>query len=185
MEQIEKEKKLKERKDALDKMETEKAKELKEKQEELAEKEKQNKKEYYSEPLPVNLSEDHEIYKIAGIKYGVSWQIISAVHFAETKGSRRHTRYVENKSSHAGGCTQFIPSTFKRYGVDGDGDGKANRKSCQDMIFSTANYLRALKNSGKNKKWFTYKGAVWGYNHAMWYVNGVKAEAKRLGFSGE
>lgn len=41
------------------------------------------------------------------------------------------------------GHMQFIPSTFLRYGVDGDGDGKINpRQSLADAIDSAANYLK-------------------------------------------
>jgi membrane-bound lytic murein transglycosylase B len=40
------------------------------------------------------------------------------------------------------GHMQFMPSTFLRYGVDGDGDGKINtRVSIADAIDSAANYL--------------------------------------------
>lgn len=41
------------------------------------------------------------------------------------------------------GHMQFIPSTFLRYGVDGDGDGRINpRESLADAIDSAANYLK-------------------------------------------
>lgn len=40
------------------------------------------------------------------------------------------------------GHMQFIPSTFLRYGEDGDGDGKINtRASLPDALYSAANYL--------------------------------------------
>ncbi len=46
--------------------------------------------------------------------------------------------------SYAGafGTTQFIPSSFRAYAVDGDGDGKRDVwNSPQDIIFSVANYF--------------------------------------------
>jgi membrane-bound lytic murein transglycosylase B len=40
------------------------------------------------------------------------------------------------------GQTQFLPSTFKAYAVDGDGDGKIDIwKSVPDVMYSAANYL--------------------------------------------
>ena len=53
------------------------------------------------------------------------------------------------------GHTQFMPSTYLRLAVDGDGDGHPNLvDSIPDALFSTANFLR-------NAGWQT--GAVWGY----------------------
>ncbi len=53
------------------------------------------------------------------------------------------------------GHTQFMPSTYLRLAVDGDGDGHSNLvDSIPDALFSTANFLR---NSG----W--QSGAIWGY----------------------
>jgi lytic murein transglycosylase len=53
------------------------------------------------------------------------------------------------------GHTQFMPSTYLRLAVDGDGDGRRDLvDSVPDALFSTANFLR---NSG----W--HDGAPWGY----------------------
>ena len=53
------------------------------------------------------------------------------------------------------GHTQFMPSTYLRLAVDGDGDGRRDLvDSIPDALFSTANFLR---NSG----W--QPGATWGY----------------------
>lgn len=47
------------------------------------------------------------------------------------------------KGSYAGGMghTQFIPSTWLRQGVDGDGDGRKNPFAMADAVTSTASYL--------------------------------------------
>ncbi len=43
------------------------------------------------------------------------------------------------------GQTQFMPATFRRYAVDGDGDGRRDIwRSRPDVFASTANYLAAL-----------------------------------------
>lgn len=39
------------------------------------------------------------------------------------------------------GHTQFIPTTFLKYGVDGNGDGRRDPWNIQDALASTANYL--------------------------------------------
>ncbi len=61
------------------------------------------------------------------------------------------------KGSWAGafGPTQFMPTVYKRYAVDFDGDGRRDIiGSVPDMIGSTANYL-------KKNGW--HAGATWGY----------------------
>jgi peptidoglycan lytic transglycosylase B len=63
----------------------------------------------------------------------------------------------ELKGSWAGafGGTQFMPTVFKRYAVDFDGDGRRNLVgSVPDLIASTANYL-------KQNGWVA--GQSWGY----------------------
>ena len=61
------------------------------------------------------------------------------------------------KGSWAGafGPTQFMPSVYKNYAVDGDGDGRRDlTTSVPDLLFSTANYFR-------RHGWET--GQTWGY----------------------
>lgn len=63
----------------------------------------------------------------------------------------------ELKGSWAGafGQTQFMPSTYLRLAVDGDGDGRRNLvSSVPDALHSTANYLAKAG-------W--HRGAPWGY----------------------
>jgi membrane-bound lytic murein transglycosylase B len=62
---------------------------------------------------------------------------------------------IENfKGSWAGafGNFQFMPSTFTKYAVDGDNDGKIDiYKSIPDSIFSAANFLSKIGYDGKVK----------------------------------
>ncbi|MFP3471814.1 lytic murein transglycosylase, partial [Micrococcus sp. SIMBA_144] len=56
------------------------------------------------------------------------------------------------------------PAMIKKYGgygVDANGDGKADPYDLEDAIFSTANYLSA---NGASKG--DIEGAVYAYNHA-------------------
>ena len=55
---------------------------------------------------------------------------------------------------------QFLASTWASYGVDADGDGRADRWDPADAIYSAANYLRA---SGAPSD---YRRAIFAYNHA-------------------
>ena len=65
-----------------------------------------------------------------------------------------------------------MPATWKRWGMDADGDHDA---SPYDAIFSTARYLRA---SGAPH---SYRRAIFAYNHAGWYVRDVLHRAKLFG----
>ena len=81
-------------------------------------------------------------------------------------------------SAGALGWTQFMPATWKIWGMDADGDGKASPYSSADAIFSTARYLRA---SGAPR---SYRKALFAYNHAHWYVNDVLKRSRRSTASG-
>lgn len=78
-------------------------------------------------------------------------------------------------SAGAVGHMQFLPATWRSYGVDADGDGVADPASGADAIYSAAKYLHA---SGAPADW---EGAIFAYNHAHWYVNEILAEAERFG----
>jgi hypothetical protein len=77
-------------------------------------------------------------------------------------------------SAGAIGWTQFLPSTWRQYGVDADGNGHADPMNAADAIYSAANYLHA---SGAPADWHR---ALLTYNHAEWYVGRVLDRARRL-----
>ena len=69
------------------------------------------------------------------------------------------------------GWMQFMPATWRAYGVDANGDGRRDPANPDDAIHAAANYLRA---SGAPRRWYR---ALFAYNHADWYVQKVLAQA--------
>jgi len=115
-------------------------------------------------------------YMGAQEKFGVPWQVIAAVHYTET-GQRGDTAIL----SYAGaqGPMQFMPSTFRSYAVDGDGDGSALIGDVDDAIYTGAAYMAA---NGAARG--DVVNALFRYNHDMGYVNHVLGIARSIGFTG-
>lgn len=106
------------------------------------------------------------LYKDASARYGVPWQILAAVHYVESGASGSTAR-----SSYAGaqGPMQFMPGTWRAYGVDANGDGVADATNVNDAIYGAANLLAAGGAAEGN-----VDAALFNYNHAQWYVTKVK-----------
>lgn len=68
------------------------------------------------------------------------------------------------------GMSQFLPTSYLSWAVDGNGDGVINLFEVEDAIYSVANYLKT-NGWGKTKK--EQEKAVWHYNHSTAYVNAV------------
>ncbi len=113
------------------------------------------------------------IYMDAGARFGIPWQLIEAVHEVES-GKSGSTA----KRSYAGaqGPMQFMPGTWRAYGVDGDGDGVTDVCNVVDAIYGGAHLLAR---SGADEG--DIDGALFNYNHAMWYVEKVKKIAYEIG----
>jgi hypothetical protein len=75
-------------------------------------------------------------------------------------------------SAGAIGWMQFMPATWKAYGVDANGDGRRDPYTASDAIYAAARYLRA---SGAPADWYR---ALFAYNHADWYVEKVLRQAE-------
>lgn len=123
---------------------------------------------------------DH--YVAAGREYGVPWQILAGIGSIETDHGRSRAPGVHSGVNSYGCCAgpmQFNirdgpPSTWDRFGVDGDRDGARDIYDPADAIASAANYLRTLlRNAGGN-----LSQAIFGYNHSQAYVNDVLARAR-------
>jgi hypothetical protein len=108
------------------------------------------------------------IYQAAGAQYGIHWEILAAINEAETGFGRN----LRESSAGAIGWMQFLPSTWHRYGIDADGDGKADPWDPVDAIFAAARYLH---DAGAES---SLPNAIWAYNHAGWYVDQVIDRAR-------
>lgn len=80
-----------------------------------------------------------QVYKEAGVKYGIPWEILYGIHMTETGG--RNGSIMSGFGTGAQGPMQFMPGTWRAYGVDGDGDGIADINNAVDAIHGAANYL--------------------------------------------
>jgi soluble lytic murein transglycosylase-like protein len=110
------------------------------------------------------------LYRAAGYRYGVDWRILAAINRVETGyGSNLST-----SSAGAVGWMQFLPSTWRRWGVDASGDGVADPMNPADAIYSAARYLQA---AGIQKD---VRRGLWAYNPLASYVNMVLSIASRL-----
>ena len=111
------------------------------------------------------------IYQAAGIQYGVRWEILAAINEIETD----YGRNLNVSSAGALGWMQFLPSTWRVYGVDANGDAVKDPYNPVDAIFAAARYLRAAGADTDIRR------AVFAYNHADWYVDSVLLRAQVIG----
>jgi cell wall-associated NlpC family hydrolase len=110
------------------------------------------------------------IYTAAADKYKLGddgWAYLAAINRIETNFGAN----TSDSSANAKGWMQFIDSTWAKYGVDADGDGKKDVQDPDDAIHGAANYLHA---SGAPGDWYK---AIYAYNHADWYVKDVQTHA--------
>lgn len=76
------------------------------------------------------------------------------------------------------GIPQFIPSSYVRFAVDGNSDGRIDLFSMSDAVASVASYLRSHGwEKGKPEQ---NRQAVYAYNRCDSYVKAVFAYAKAL-----
>lgn len=104
-------------------------------------------------------------YREAETKFGVPWQYLAAVHLVET----RMGRIRGTSTAGAQGPMQFLPATWKAYGMGGDINDP------HDAIFGAANYLKA--NGGATGR---MDNALFRYNNSNRYVRAVTLYAQQI-----
>ncbi len=103
------------------------------------------------------------LWQEAGAAYGVPWEVLGAINKIESNFGRN----MGPSSAGAVGWMQFMPDTWARWGMDGDGDGVANPWNPEDAVYAAARYLAAAGAHDDLSR------AIFAYNHADWYVQDV------------
>src|SRR4051812_36335471 len=118
------------------------------------------------------------LYIQAGARYGIDPWILAGIGAVETDHGRSPALGVHSGVNAFGCCAgpmQFsftgTPSTWDRYGVDGNHDGHTSPYEPVDATPAAARYLRASGAPGD------YHAALFAYNHTDWYVAEVMAKA--------
>jgi hypothetical protein len=109
------------------------------------------------------------LYQESAAQYcpGLSWTVLAAIGQIESGDG------VNDGPSKAGalGPMQFLPSTWRVWGIDGFGEtGKPNIRNPLDAVPSAARMLCA---DGATNGGQALRSAIFDYNHANWYVNEV------------
>jgi hypothetical protein len=110
------------------------------------------------------------IYQAAGTEYGVRWEILAAINEIESD----YGRNLKVSPAGAVGWMQFMPATWRAYGVDANEDGRTDPYNPVDAIFAAARYLKAADYDEDPRR------AIFAYNHADWYVDSVLLRARLI-----
>src|SRR4051794_18853156 len=129
------------------------------------------------------------LYRLAGRRSGVPWTVLAAIGSIETDHGRSRAPGVRSGLNRHGCCAgpmQFNlrdgpPSTWQRYGTNGNGDGSKDIYDPEDAIPSAAAYLSELARRAHGN----LSEAVLGYNHSPAYVREVLARARAYARAGD
>ncbi|MBI5325785.1 MAG: lytic murein transglycosylase [Ignavibacteriae bacterium] len=75
------------------------------------------------------------------------------------------------------GLSQFLPSSYFNWAVDGNGDGVIDLFNVEDAIYSVANYL---KKNGWSDTYESWRKSVFHYNNSNDYVDAILKLANKL-----
>jgi membrane-bound lytic murein transglycosylase B len=103
-------------------------------------------------------------YRAAERRFGVRWNVLAAVNFVESAFNKLRN----NSATGAQGPMQFMPATWRAYGLGGD------IRDPHDAILGAANYLRANGAPGDNRR------ALFHYNPSPLYVDAVLRYAREI-----
>jgi hypothetical protein len=103
-------------------------------------------------------------YAAAQRRFGIHWSILASINFVESAFGRVRS------ASEAGarGPMQFLPSTWRAYGMGGDIDDP------RDAILAAANYLSEAGAPAD------LDAALYAYNHSTSYVRAIRRFARRM-----
>ena len=103
-------------------------------------------------------------YREGERRFGVPWNVLAAVNFVESKFGKLRS----NSAAGAQGPMQFMPGTWRRYGLGG------NVHDPHDAILGAANYLRA---SGAPRQ---LRRALHEYNPSSAYVDAILRYSRHM-----
>jgi hypothetical protein len=104
----------------------------------------------------------------AGYCPGLSWTVLAAIGQIESDDGQS----PGPSTAGALGPMQFLPSTWSVWGIDGFGDtGPPDIMNPFDAVPSAARLLCA--DGATSNGWAGLRRAIFGYNHAGWYVDEV------------
>jgi hypothetical protein len=103
-------------------------------------------------------------YRAGQARFGVRWNVLAAVNLVESAFNKLRN----NSASGAQGPMQFIPPTWRAYGLGGDVHDP------HDAILGAANYLHANGAPRNNRR------ALLRYNPSPLYVDAVLRYARRI-----
>lgn len=114
------------------------------------------------EPRPAGELLDY--FKRAGKRFGIDWRVLAGIMLVETK----YGRVKSPSSAGAQGPMQFLPATWRQYGMGGD------IRDPRDAVLGAANYLRS---SGAPRD---YRRALRAYNPTPLYGDAVLRHARQM-----
>jgi membrane-bound lytic murein transglycosylase B len=115
-----------------------------------------------AEPAPA--AELREAYAAAERRFGIHWSVLAAINFVESAFGRVRSA----SESGARGPMQFMPATWRAYGLGGDVHDPG------DAILAAANYLD--RSGGRAD----LDRALYAYNHSTAYVRAIRRYAARM-----
>jgi hypothetical protein len=110
-----------------------------------------------------------QLFQESAARYcpGLSWTVLAAIGQIESADGQN----IGPSTAGALGPMQFLPSTWATWGINGFGDtGKPDILNPFDAVPSAARLLCA---AGATRSGTGLRQAIFGYNHADWYVDEV------------
>jgi len=123
------------------------------------------------------LERDYFVSRITGKAQWAYAELVALL----TMGWPEPKRLYDIRGSYAGafGMPQFLPSSYRRFAVDGDSDGRIDLNVTADAVASIAHFLNVhgwRRESGYEDR----SRAVWLYNRSLHYVNAIFEVSRRM-----